>query len=657
MSSPRAPAAEPTSHLIESRKGYDPRVTFFYFILAGMMVLLAAGLGYQQLSRLRDHRKAERKQSQRRIVMPGPRGNILDREGRPLVENRARFSVRLLVDQLGDEIFREQTRIKKNFSAAAERDMPSRSDLVQLARVSVVQHYLDEVNRILGRDEKVNVKVLRDHFSRERLLPFTLLEDLTPDEYAKLLERLPVNSAAQLYTFSTRHYPHGSAAAHTLGFVGVADDIDDEDVPDEDLRTFKMKGTIGRGGIEQRFDAQLQGEAGGAIFRVDHTGSRINPPLKQVLPRKGEDVSLSLDIDLQTAAEERLAEYELPGAAIAMDVATGEVLVLASKPDYDLTQFVPRLSTDTFQGIESRGAWLNRATQGLYMPGSSFKILVAIAGLRSGVLTPETTYQCAGVYRIGNFPFPCHDRHAHGETDLARAIEKSCNIFFAQAGIDMTPDRIAEEARRFHLDRRTGIELPAETPYMLIPDPAWKRRTENAPWTNGDTANMSIGQASVTVTPLQMACFIASVARDEVWTQPYLVHEENRPRQHQEKIGLTPEQRAKLLEGMERVTHSAGTAHLLTDNKGLEPLPMRIAAKTGTAQKRTDKGTINFAWLICFAPIENPQIAIAVAIEGDTPGEETGGGRYCSPVAHSIMKKWLEKKNQPKAAPLRFRTE
>jgi penicillin-binding protein 2 len=155
-----------------------------------------------------------------------------------------------------------------------------------------------------------------------------------------------------------------------------------------------------------------------------------------------------------------------------------------------------------------------------------------------------------------------------------------------------------------------------------------------------------------------MACFIASVARDEVWTQPTLVHQTNRPTQKQEKIGLSPQQRATMLEGMEMVTKAGGTGHLLTDNKGLEPLGIRVAGKTGTAQKQSPKGTINFAWFVGFAPIEKPEIAFAVAIEGDTPGEETGGGRYAVPVAHAMMKAWLAQRNQPPVArPLRLKTE
>lgn len=652
--------------LLESHKGYDPRLILFYFLLAGMLLLLAGGLAYQQLSKTGVHREAERQQNQRRVVYPGPRGNIYDRNGRVLVNNRPRFSVRLQLDALRREMLAEQTRIKKNYKDTDDKDVPNREQLQQLARVSVVQRYLDQVNALIQRDEKVNTKELRRHFDRELLLPYTLLDDLTPEEYAQLWERLPANSPAQVYTASARHYPYGSAASHTLGYVGTTVEVeipDEDDFDREKLRTFKMPGTFGRAGVEEQFDAQLGGEAGGAIFRVDPAGNRINPPLKQIRPKQGHDLTLSLDIDLQLAAEDQLNKTNdidkpgLAGSAVVLDVNTGEVLVLASKPDYDLMDFSPRIKADKWADVIERGAAFPRAMQGIYAPGSSFKILVSLAGLRAGVITPSTTYNCTGTYRVGNRSFPCHDRHPHGDPDLARAIEKSCNVFFYQAGLDLGPDRIAAEARRFHLDSRTGIELPSETGRMLVPSPVWKREKYNESWTDGDTANMSIGQGFVDVSPLQMACFIASVARDEVWTKPTLQHVEGRPRQQTEKIGLTPDQRAKLLEGMERVTGPAGTAHLLTDARPFGRLPIRIAGKTGTAQKQSTKGTINLAWFIGFAPIENPEIAIAICIEGDTPGEETGGGRYASPIVHAILKTWLEKKNRPPVQRIQFRTE
>jgi penicillin-binding protein 2 len=660
MSRPASPTADTPGHLIDRRRASDPRITFFHFVLAALLLVLGAGLAHQQLFKVDEHANAERVQNQRRIVYPGPRGNLYDRHGRLLVGNRPRFSVRLLLDALRPEIRAEQIRIRRNYRQLDDldtADLPTAGQIVQIARASVVQRYLDQINRILGRAEKVDARELERHFSRELLLPYTLLDDLAPAEYARLLESLPVNSPAQVYTSSVRHHPFGSAASHTLGYVGTSDAVELEDFPGGDLKTFKMKGTMGRDGVEKRFDDTLQGEAGGAIFRVDPAGNRINPPLQQVFPKPGANLMLSLDIDLQLAAEKRLAETEMAGAAVALDVRTGEVLVLASKPDYDLNAFSPRLSSAAAADMTARNAWFKRAIQGAYKPGSSFKILTTIAGFRSGTLSPESTVNCPGFFRVGNRSFACHDGHAHGEIDLVTAITKSCNVYFYKHGLDMGPEALATEARRFHLDRPTGIELPDETRRMIIPDPAWKRRVLKDGWVGGDTAQFAIGQGFVDVTPLQMACFVASVARNEVWTQPTLLHDPNRPRQRTAPTGLTTAQYAALVQGMEQVTQRPhGTARIFQDPRLLEPLPgLRLAAKTGTAQKQDPKGMINFAWLIAFAPVEDPQIALAIAIEGDTPGEETGGGRYASPVAHAILKAWLEQKNRPPASPVLFR--
>jgi penicillin-binding protein 2 len=439
--------------------------------------------------------------------------------------------------------------------------------------------------------------------------------------------------------------------------VGITDEVnaDGEALPGEDLRTFKMKGTAGREGIELKYDEQLQGEAGGAVYRVNNTGIRLGEPIAKLQPKQGKHITLSLDIDMQLAAEQLISDTNLPGGAVAVDVATGEVLVLASKPDYDLSQFSPRISRDTWNDARDRGAFYPRAISGLYPPGSSFKILTSIAGLRSGNITPGTLVTCPGFFRVGNRVMDCHDRHAHGTINLVTAVELSCNVFFYQTGLETGVDAIAAEAKRFHLDRPTGIELANETHGMVVPDPEWKEKNRGEKWLGGDTAQMAIGQNALILTPLQMACFAASVARNEVWTQPTLLHDPNRPRQKTEPIGLTAEQRAVLLKGMQQVALT-GTAKLF---QKLQPSlgGLTIAAKTGTAQKQDPKGMINFAWLIAFAPIENPQIALAIALEGDSPGEETGGGRYATPVAHAIFKTWLEKKSRPSAPRVQLKGE
>jgi len=270
-------------------------------------------------------------------------------------------------------------------------------------------------------------------------------------------------------------------------------------------------------------------------------------------------------------------------------------------------------------------------------------------------VTPDQPItDCQGTIMVGNKRFVCENGEGHhGLIHLAEAIAYSCDIFFYEAGRLTTVDTLAAEAKRFHLDQRTGIELPGETGRMAIPDPAWKERTQKERWYPGDLANMSIGQGYVLVTPLDMACFAASVARDEVYTKPTILHKPDAPTQHAPSIGLTPAQRAVLLEGMEGCT-TYGTAKFLALPSMKIP-GVRIAGKTGTAQVRVVKegqlGTINCAWFICFAPLEKPEIAIAVMVEGENLGETFGGGTYAMPVAHAILKKYFEKKTAAAAAP------
>jgi penicillin-binding protein 2 len=294
------------------------------------------------------------------------------------------------------------------------------------------------------------------------------------------------------------------------------------------------------------------------------------------------------------------------------------------------------------------------AIAGVYPPGSTFKTVVTIAGLRRGTLSPtDTSIDCEGEVKIGRSWKGCDNGHGHhGHVDLQAAIGESCDIYFYEHGLAIGPGAIAAEARRLSLEQPTGIELPGESRRMLIPDPAWKTRVQNEPWTDGDTANMAIGQGYVQVTPMQMACYVASLARGEVSTRPTLLHDPSRAAQHSEAIGLSPEQRAVLLAGMEactNTTYPSDTASVLTTVEALRVPGVRIAGKTGTAQYGNH---LNVAWFICFAPLENPEIAVAVALQSDQPGEGYGGGLTAAPVAAKILQKYFQKRNQSAGNPI-----
>jgi penicillin-binding protein 2 len=643
-----AAPSERSGSLVESRTGFDPRIIAFHGVVALLLLVLACGLAYQQIIKGAIHHEEERQQNERRVIVPGPRGNIFDRDGRLLVGNRPRFAVVLYLDELRPEFRKEYLLVRTNYRVTGDQDMPTSAQMERIAHVSVVKRYMDQINEFLGRDGTVDGAGLQRHLERQLLLPYTLVDDLKPEEFARLIEHLPVNSPLQVYTSNTRYYPYGEAAAHTLGYVGVNDSEDDEEFPGEGLTTLKMKGSVGRDGLEKQFDSTLQGEAGYTILRVDPAGYKVNPPIEHRLPVQGHSLTSSLDVDLQQAAEDAIGDQI--GAAVAMDVHTGEVLCMASKPSYDLNSFSPHLSTAAAADIEARKAWTNSALNGVYAPGSTFKIVVSTAALINGAVTPEEEpADCEGVMMIGNRRFVCENGEAqHGRLMLPDAISLSCDIYFYTVGLRTTVDVIAAEARRFHLDRPTGIELPGETHRMLIADPVWKKRVTGESWSLGDTANMSIGQGYLGVTPLVMACFASSFARDEVWTKPTLIHDAGNRGQHSDRTGLSAAQRAAILQGMEGCT-TVGTAKFLTTIPSLRVPGVRIAGKTGTAQITRPQGKVDEAWFICFAPLENPEIAMAIAVDGP-PGENFGGGREAAPIASAILKKYFEKLHAAVAA-------
>jgi penicillin-binding protein 2 len=382
-----AAPSERSGSLVESKTGFDPRLVAFHGLVALMLLVLGGGLAYQQIIKGSIHHEQERQQNERRVIVPGPRGNILDREGRKLVENRSRFAVVLYLDELRPDFRKAYVTIRAAYKAAGDQDLPTSSQIERLAHVSVVEQYMDQVNGITGRTGSVDAAALQHHLERQLLLPYTLVDDLKPEEFAKLIERLPVNSPLQVYTSNTRSYPYGDAAAHVLGYVGVNESEDDEDFPGEGLTTLKMKGTVGRDGLEKEFDSTLQGEAGYTILRVDPAGYKVNPPIEHKLPVQGRTLSTSLDIDLEQVAEDAIGDET--GTAVAMDVRTGEVLAMASRPSYDLNVFSPRLTVAAAADIEARKAWPDNALNGVYSPGSTFKICVSTAALLSGAITPE----------------------------------------------------------------------------------------------------------------------------------------------------------------------------------------------------------------------------------------------------------------------------
>ena len=632
-------------------KGENPRIVFLLLIAVAASAVLIFGLAWRQLIAPQEFEAIEKQQTERRILNPGPRGDIYDRNGRLLVGNRPHYSAAVYLDDLRPEFRKEYSTIiraeRKQINEMYEATPvelrpetppnPNYSDLQWEARINVIQRYLDQINQITGRENSLSRNKVIRHFNEQLLLPLALVEDLSPDHYARLVEQIPVTSPIQIHTSTARYYPFGAAAAHTLGYVREVYPENSE-IPSDGIKTYTFKTKRGKTGLERSFDALLSGTTGTEIWRVDPLGFQ-DTRLEMTPPKQGENLITSLDIDLQLAAE--IALGERTGAAIALDIQTGEVLTLASHPSYDLNDLSPFIPRKTFDDINERGGWLNRTLQLSYPPGSTFKLITSIAGLRSGVIQPDTSVNCQGIHRVGNRIFHCHARYGHGETNLAKAIEGSCNVFYYSEGLAIGIDPISAESKRFGLDQKTGIEVPYETSRLVVPSKEWKRETIGSGWVAGDTANTAIGQGFLLVTPLQMATVIASIARDETRTQPTLkalTKEEALQVNHGgEPIGLNSAQKKALWEGMERVIGPDGTGRIVTIED------FRIAGKTGTADFRAHGKEVNLAWFIGFAPVENPQIAVAVMVEGTKESDSYHGGSTAGPIAKDIFLKFIEK--------------
>ncbi|MCD8482010.1 MAG: peptidoglycan glycosyltransferase [Verrucomicrobia bacterium] len=624
-----------------SSRQWNPRIGLLYGVVVLAMLALSGALGYRQIWKNEHYLEAAERQNFRRILMPGPRGLVYDREGRLLIGNRAVFSAVVYLNELRPEFRREYVEVLR--LAREQGTSIDRQILNVQARSNVVQRYLDNINALLGREDSVDSRRIERHFSQSLLLPFTLIADLAPHEYALLVEQLPVDSPVQVITDSTRFYPFDNAAAHALGFVTTSNDFPDFGLPGEDLTTFRFEAKIGRSGLERAFDELLQGRPGTEIWSVDPGGFQQQRFSWQP-PAKGEDKRISIDIDLQLAGERAMAGKV--GAFVALDVYTGEVLAISSKPDYNLNELTPFISHTVDQRIREEGGWLNRAMQGLYPPGSTFKLVTAIAGLQYGFIETDTVINCRGFHMVGNRIFRCHNRNGHGHQDLVEALRDSCNVFFYERGVAMGIQRIANTARMFGLDSPTGIELPGESRRMLVPDPAWKRRRFGGEgWFDGDTANTSIGQGFLLLTPLQMAAFTASLARGETITRPTLRYLGGQAVDHGgQSIPVSQEHLQLVLNGM-RESGIRGTGRLAS-------LPnLVVAGKTGTAQVRKDGRPSTLAWYVGFVPVDNPQVAIAVLVEDVTDREGAiGGGSTAAPVAREIVRAWHAKQSIPHAA-------
>lgn len=667
------------------------RLYVVFFIFGAGFIYIISGLVFRQLFQSSDLKEQSDSQSRRIVLMPPARGRIYDRNGFALVDNRARWSVKADLAALQKEFRAEYLRL---MAAERAREAVSidREQVMENARIRVLQGWLNKVWFVIDANQRntlprkskaapiaitapvervIDIDNLRKHLRDRRALPFTLVSDLAfpgtnqamnPDDgvksVARFIEQFPVAGPIRLESDIVRTYPYGASAAHVLGYVKDSDLLRENiqeisEIRMETMQKIHYTGKIGATGVEQTYDSQLGGMSGWELWSKTSSGYN-QTRLKYSEASQGSHVNLSLDYRIQQATENALAKIRdsqgalLPAAAVMLDVHTGEILAMASQPTFDPNRLAGRITPQYYDEIEKSGGWLNRATQGLYAPGSTFKIITAVAGMRKRVVDWDDALDCGAFFMVGNRAFPEHEPVGYGEVNLDKMLAISSNVWNYQVGLRTGVEALAAESRRLGLDTplltivgdaesngRLMNELPSPADRgLVVPDRDYKLRIKAGPWTDGDTANFSIGQGYLLTTPLHMACLAASVARGETRTTPSIIHDVGRNGQHAgaEPIGLNKAQLDALHGGMVRCVEE-GTARIAR----IQGLP--YAGKTGTAEYFKKGEKAHLAWMIGFAPAENPVVAFAVLVEGQLD-TNTWGGKTAGPVVKEMLETW-----------------
>ena len=548
----------------------------------------------------------------RDIVVQAPRGRIVDRNGRVLVDNRSGYAVKLNPAKLPKE---PETR----------------------------RQLFDNLARVLGENPRT---LLHDANKQFKAVPFsnaTLEQDVDVPVYSYILEHQDDFPGVNVEQVFFRTYPHEQVGAHMFGTVGP---ITSDQLEEKRYRGVHMNDRVGQSGIEYSYDRYLRGVDGADRVQVDALGT-LRGQLTTRRPKPGRQLRLTVDYRTQQAGQEAMSGYR--GAFVAMDIKTGEVRALGSAPSFDPNIFSKAIKESDYKRLTSyeNGAPLaNRATQGAYPTGSTFKLITSVAALESGVTTPDTPYTDGGAFNLGG-GMVLHNagNAAYGTLSLRRALQVSSDIFFYHLGAELNSAGDGQDlqrwATRLSIGRKTGIDLPAESP-GLLPTPEWrnklyKKKMTDRPWSIGDNVNLSVGQGDLQADPLQMAVAYATVANGGYVVRPRLglriedaagrAMQELRPAPRR-KLDIKPEHRQAILDGLYAAAQQpSGTSYpVFGADKGF---PVKVAGKTGTAERPPNGDQ---SWYVALAPYPNPRYVVAVTIENGGFGAETA-----APAAKKII--------------------
>lgn len=573
---------------------------------------------------------------QRRLIAP-LRGRILDRFGVELATNRRNYQVLLVPEDTPD-----------------------------------VDATLDRLAKLVELDDSVRQRIKRDVARNLSFVPVTVLENLTWEEFARINIHAPDLPGIQPGLGETRHYPYGTGLAHVVGYVGAVNQRDLETYgQDQKLRpVLKLPGArIGKNGVELKLEEKLRGKAGMRYVEVN-AGGRVKRELERIDPKAGNPAVLTLDMEVQKLATKLLENQS--GSVVVMDVKSGELISFVSYPAPDPNDFNTGMPSDIWRELSASEykPLINKALRGQYPPGSTFKVIVALAALANGRMKPEDKIYCRGKFWVGNHAFHCWKRKGHGSMDMHNGIKHSCDIYFYNVAKRAGIDNITAMATHFGLGQSYDFELPGEK-RGLVPTPEWRKSVNKTYWSLGETMNVGIGQGQLLATPLQLAVMTARIANGGYEVRPRLIRSVGgvpfHPPVLRRSLGVAEEHVEFVRKAMNAVTGSGTGAR---SGRMLREKGLSMAGKTGTAQvrritqKERDTRVLKneeLPWklrdhglFIGYGPVEDPKYAVSVVVEHGGSGSRAAG-----PLAAEVLALTLQRDPSsrqpyvPPAQPLR----
>ena len=593
----------------EDRRGIITRLSILQYVITGIFSVLAISFWVLQVAQHAKFEEMAENNHQRTLALRAPRGIVLDRNQHVLIENRPSFSI---------SIMREHSK-----------------DLNRTIRMLAA---------VLGYEESSVRDIVNRHRREPTYRPITIVLDASIAQVSAVKARRLELPDVVVELVPTRRYPE-KLAAHAFGYVG---EVSDKDVSEDE--SLKSGDIVGQAGIEKVYNAQLMGIDGARRVVVNSVGREIRV-LDEQEPIEGKRLQLTLDFDLQKAVEDGFRVAGFNGAAVVLDPQNGEVLAFASLPEYDPNAFAAGIDRASFSALlnDELKPLQDRAIQGRYSPGSTFKMAVALAGLEEGIITPAFHATCAGHATFYGHTFACWKKPGHGTIDLRHAIEQSCDVYFYTVANLVGVDKINKWATLIGLGVKSGIDLPNELT-GLVPSTQWKLQAKHEKWYAGETISVGIGQGAVAVTPVSMAVYMATLANGGTRVTPHLLKAVDEGKgwvpapvpPPQSKVDIDPEKLQAIRDGLWGVVNGGGTggrARIVGKDISGKTGTSQVISNTGrVAAAKSNKDLRDHGWFVFFAPRDKPEVAGVVFLEHGIHGPNAAS------VAHHILDTFFAKR-------------